>query len=155
MYEWFKILDTSRLTGEAATNDYDISNWRDLVIRFIVDVKIQPDTIVGVDLYSLFCELLKAGFVIPTGQPFHVNIGEGWEMTGHPIGNQMELKIGFFILTENREPVVIKTLSSHETMLFIATKISELVSSLERLGVSLESYLKNFPPEAYSRKYAS
>lgn len=154
MYEWFKILDTTRLTGKTAVEDSNIANWSDLAIRFIVDVKIEPDIIVGVDCFSLFYELLNAGMTLSTDHPLNVVIGEGWQMTGSPVNGQRELSIGFELI-EGRKPAVIKILSNHETMLFIATKICELVASLERLDVRVESYLERFPPEIYFRKHPS
>ncbi|TVQ85223.1 MAG: hypothetical protein EA357_00960 [Micavibrio sp.] len=168
MYQWLKILETIRLTGEKAEEDFKFSDWElgwgsdwePLVMRFIAEVEVEaesesepePVLVVRVDFFPFFFELLEASLVVPTGKPIMVVIGEGWEMTGTPAEGGYNIDIGFE-LSEKREPVLSRQLSTHETMLFIAVKLSELVESLKALGVRVEDYFPHFPPEEYKTRY--
>lgn len=150
MYQWLKIGQTIRLPGELAADDFQISNWEDLGIRFIVEVEVEtkPASLVRVDFFPFFFELLKASLVVSTGKLFTIVIGEGWEMNGMPTVNGYNIEIGFE-LSEMRKPVLSRQLSQHETMLFIAMKLAEMVWSLRALGVNAEEYFSQFPPSEY------
>lgn len=152
MYSWLKILEVNRLKGEKQEEDFTVSDWRSLSIRFIAEVELISQNgekkFIAVDAFPFFFELLKASLNVPLYKPFSIYIGEGWAIDGAPTRGGYNLQIIFEIL-ERKNSLASKTLSIYETSLFTSLKLSDLATALEAIGVNPENYFSRFPPEDY------
>jgi hypothetical protein len=152
MYPWLKILETNRLSGEKQEDDLAISDWQSLAFRFISEVEIAPEygdtKSIAVDCFPFLFELLNAAMNIPLKRPFLICIGEGWMIDGASVKSGYNLEIVFDVAGK-RKLIMAKELSFHETMLFVSVKLSELITSLEGIGVNPDGYFIHFPPSSY------
>ena len=149
MYDWFKVLDVFRLSGETQSEDIQVKDWHELSMRFIAEIQImrgaQEPVIIAVDCFPLLLEFINASIAITPHQTIDIYLGEGWEMKILPTQRKHMFQIGLG-LSEGAAPQVSKMLSTHETALFISVKTSEIISYLKPLGLDPEYYIPRFMP---------
>lgn len=151
MYPWFKVLDASKLNNMEEGNTFESEDWQSAATKFVAELQIGTNIFIKVDLLPLLVEFVSSGFSISGDEKVDLVVGEGWHLIGTPEKSGYELNISMWPV-DQREPVVTKHLSKDEMMLFVATKISETVGALERLGIDVESYVEKFPPSQYFRR---
>jgi SAM-dependent methyltransferase len=151
-YEWFRILESSRLGGRTKSDDMSaIVDWRSWTIGFIATVGIESDRQIEirVDAFPLFYELLNAFGDLFAKREFDIEVGEGWSFQGAPAdGGFFELNICF---GNDRRIFVSKRIRDRDVVLFLILKTSELASSLEKIDVDLEYFFTKFPIGIYRR----
>ena len=151
MYDWLKILDVFRLTGQRPEDDSQINDWHSLSLRFITEIQLtiegRTPIVMAVDCFPLLYELINATAYISRDQDCNIYVGEGLEIKCSSMADSYNLQIGFE-LSEGRSPILQKQLLKHEALLLVSIKNAEIVSHLESLNVDIGFYLSRFPPKA-------
>jgi hypothetical protein len=150
-YEWFRIVESSRLRGRTKSDDAAIVDWHSWNIGFITQVRIESDrqNEIRVDAFPFFYELLKAFGDFFAKREFDVEIGEAWFFKGAAAdGGFFELNIFF---GHDPRPLLSKRLHAADVLLFLILRTGELASSLEKIEVDLEYFFTKFPIGIYRR----
>jgi hypothetical protein len=151
-YEWFRILESSRLGSRAKSDDVSaIVDWRSWTIGFIATIGIESDRQIEirVDAFPLFYELLNAFGDLFAKREFDIEVGEGWSFQGAAAdGGYFKLHICF---GNDRRIFLSKRIRDRDVPLFLILKTGELASSLEKIDVDLEYFFTKFPIGIYRR----
>ena len=153
-FAWFTVVESFRLGDRSKhENDSEIVDWKTFAGAFICNVKIQAaeETYVNVDAFPLLYEFMNSTFCLREPKEISVVVGEGWCISGTPNDGSVNLRIDW----DDQAALVQRRMSLSEVSLFISLKISEIVSSLEKIDVDVEYYLSRFPPHLYTRGLSS
>lgn len=151
-FEWFTILDSFALDSQPAPNELlSETEWWMLEDGYISQIRIVSDRQLDlrVDGFPLFYELLNSiGQFVASGR-FRAEVGEGLRLHGTPEGPDVSVS-----LTDDAggSTLVQRTLSRSNVSLFLCVKISELVQSLEKLGLDPEACVAKYPPQYFARR---
>jgi hypothetical protein len=150
-YEWFRIVESSRLRRRTKSDDAAIADWQSWNIGFITQVRIESDRQyeIRVAAFPFFYELLKAFNDFFEKREFDVEVGEAVFFHGAPADS------GFFEVNvffgAGGEIWLSKRLRAADVLLFLILKTGELASSLEKIDVDLEYFFTKFPIGIYRR----
>lgn len=153
MYRWFSILGSRRLSGRAKKDDDEYisdGDWGALLSAFICEFELsdlQHKYLVAVDAFPLLYELMIALEKVQSPEGIEVILGEGWILRGLPTQDGVDIRVEWETVTLRQH------FSSSELALFLTVKIAEIISSLEKLDVDVESYMARFPPKEYQRGF--
>lgn len=151
-FEWFSILRSFALDNHAAPNKPSAdTEWWMLETAYISEIRISSDHQfdLRVDAFPLLYELFISNAEFAASGHFRAEVGEGLRLYGTPEGQEVSIRLANQA-GGNNDTLMQRKLSRSNASLFLCLKISELVQSLEKLGLDLESYLTRFPPEYYA-----
>ena len=153
MFAWLEVLDSYRLAGRAPVRDQaEMHDWRSLALGFTTELRAADGRALGlrVDSFPLLYELWRGIYTLLKSGEFDVLVGEGWQIFGNQSSDALEIRI-IIDLGDRSEVIMTKQISMDEAVLFLSTKLTDVVRSLENIGVDVEQYVSLYPLNEYSR----